>query len=230
VQGPDTLADGTVTYFPIVGARGIKIKNPDEIAAPDTACVKSATQLCANNGWSIFGPQQPTLILGMNTTLRLPGNITLSARGELQKGAYLYDGASGNALSRSVRWPTCARATGILLADSLGGLGGTVNDLTARERMACIPANFSFDIFYFKQDFFKLRDLTLSVPLGRLIPQTESATLRASVQNYFRWYNKDLKVFDPEMTDRNSISDQSRTISEHVPPPATLTVSLRLTF
>jgi hypothetical protein len=32
------------------------------------------------------------------------------------------------------------------------------------------------------------------------------------------------------MTDRNSISDQSRTISEHVPPPATLTVSLRLTF
>lgn len=233
VQGPDTLADGTVIYFPVAGYNGYKVKNKDQIAPPDTACVMGNSkaeweakgrQLCASNGLTIFGPQQPTLILGMNTSIRLPGNITLSARGEYQGGAYLFDGASFNALQRSVLWPTCVRANGILAQ------GGTVNDLTAFERVTCIASNVNSNYFIFKQDFFKLRDVTLSVPLGRLVPQAESATLRASVQNYFRWYNKDLQLFDPEMGDRDSLSDQSRNIAEHVPPPATLTLSLRVTF
>jgi len=233
VQGPDTLSDGTVIYFPIAGAKGIKIKNKDEIAPPDTACVMGNTraeweqkgkQLCASDGQTIFGPQQPTRIVGITSTLRLPGNITLSGRGEWQTGGYVYDAASGNALSRSVRWPTCVRAHGIL------DQGGTQNDLTAWERHACIPANHNFDIHWYKADFFKIRDVTLSVPVGTLFRSVESATLRASVQNFWRWYNSDLKILDPELTDRDSLSDQSRTMSEHVPAPAILTVSLRLTF
>lgn len=224
VQGPDTLPDGKVVYFPIAAAKGIKIKNKNEIAPPDTACVKSATQLCASDGQSIFGPQQPTSILGFTTTIRLPGNITLSGRGEWQRGGYVYDGASGNALSRSVLWPTCVRANGILAQ------GGTENDLTAWERHACIARNHNFDIHWYKADFFKVRDVTLSVPLGSLFRTVQDATLRVSLQNYWRWYNDDLKILDPELTSRDSISDQSRTMSEHVPPPATITASLRLVF
>ncbi len=241
VQGPDTLGDGTVIYFPVMGIDGWKVKNRDAIAAPDTACVMGATkaeweangrQLCASSGNTIFGPQQPTLILGLASTLRLPGNITLSARGEYQHGAYIQDGASYNALQRSVLWPTCVRANGILASatDTIpGGLGGTVDDLTAWERVTCIAKNTNSYYMVFKQDFFKLRDLTLSVPLGRLVPQVENATLRASVQNFFRWYNKDLQLFDPE-TGSNLSLDEGRSITEHVPPPATLTVSLRVTF
>jgi TonB-linked SusC/RagA family outer membrane protein len=239
VQGPDTLSDGTVIYFPIAGAKGINIKNKTAIAEPDTACVMGTTraeweangkQLCASDGLTIFGQQQPTSIFSLNTTLRLPGNITLSTRGEYQRGGYTNDQASGNALSRSVLWPTCTRAYGILLPVAQGGLGGAASDLTAWERHACISANHDFDIHYYKADFFKLRDLTLSVPLGTLMSRVENATLRLSVQNYWRWYNDDLRVLDPELTDRNSISDQGRAMSEHVPPPATLTASLRINF
>jgi len=238
VQGPDTVG-GKVIYNPVMGLYGWKVKNKDQVAAPDTSCVLGAAdytidaagvthptgdvQRCTANGLSIFGPQQPTLILGMTSTLRLPGNITLSARGEFQGGAYIYDGASFNALQRSVLWPTCVRANGVLTQ------GGTVNDITAWERSTCIAANTNTYLFNVKQDFFKLRDLTLSVPLGRLLPQTESATLRASVQNYFHWYNKDLQMFDPETGSDLSLSE-GRSITEHVPPPATISLSLRVVF
>ena len=225
VQGPDTLANGTVQYFPIAGGDGILIHNKDAIAAPDTTCDPARGDLCAITGLQVLGPQQPTLILGGNFNLRLPGNVTLSARGELQKGAYIFDAASDNALQRSVRWPTCDRANGIL------DQGGTATDLTAWERIACIASNHSTYIHWQKQDFFKLRDLTLTVPVTKLFQgQVQSASLRVSVQNYFHWYNSDLKLFDPEMNGRDSITDQSRVMNEDVPPPATMTMSLRLTF
>jgi TonB-linked SusC/RagA family outer membrane protein len=232
VQGPDTLSDGAVIYFPVLGIDGYKVKNKDAFAAPDSACVMGTTgaewaaggkQLCASNGHTVFGPQQPTLILGATTTLRMPGNITLSARGEYQGGAYIQDGASFNALQRSVLWPTCVRANGVLAQ------GGTVSDLTAFERVTCIASATNSFFMVFKQDFFKLRDLTLSVPLGKLLPQTESATLKASVQNFWRWYNKDLQMFDPETGSDLSLNE-GRSITEHVPPPATLSLSLRVTF
>lgn len=252
VQGPDTLADGRVIYFPVVGAIGINIKNKDQIATPDTACVQGAAnyvidasgarretggiQRCAIDGRTVFGPQQPTFILGMNTSIRLPGNITLSARGEYQGGFFVGDGPAGAALSRSVRWPTCARAHGMIDNFRASGLSATAATaaaaplMTAWENHACIPANHDGDIHTYKADFFKLRDVTLTVPMGSLVPQAENATLRLSVQNYFRWFDADLRMFDPEMGNRNSISDQSRSFSEHVPPPATVTASLRVAF
>jgi hypothetical protein len=235
VQGPDTLADGRVIYFPVVGAKGIKIKNKDEIAVPDTACV-TGVDLCANDGQTIFGPQQPTLILGMNTTIRLPGGITLSGRGEYQAGGYVFNGASSAALSRSVRWPTCSRAHGIVDNFRAQGLSATAAttaaepEMTAWERHACIATNFNGDIFWEKADFFKLRDVTLTVPVGSLLPRTDNATLRFSVQNWFRWYHDDLSILDPETGSNLSISDQGRSFTEHVPPPATVTVSLRVAF
>jgi hypothetical protein len=49
------------------------------------------------------------------------------------------------------------------------------------------------------------------------------------VQNYFHWYNKDLQMFDPE-TGGNLSLNEGREITEHVPPPATMTMSLRVVF
>ncbi len=214
--------------FPVMAARGIIINNPNQIAAPDTVC-RSA---CTADGFHIFGPQQPTLILGQQLTLHLPRGLTLSARGEYQGGAWIQDGASFNALQRSVRWPTCSRAYGIIYPGGPTDTLHTANipQLTARERKECIAANTNSDTFWFPQDFWKLRDLTLTVPVGWALRRATSATLIFTVQNYFRWINSQLRLFDPEMVGRDALDSQNRDISEHVPPPAVITVALRATF
>jgi TonB-dependent starch-binding outer membrane protein SusC len=214
--------------FPPMAARGIIINNPNEIAAPDTVCRSS----CTADGYHIFGPQQPTVILGQMLTLRLPKGITLSARGEYQGGAWIQDGASFNALSRSVRWPTCAHAYPILYpggpADSLHK--ANIPQLTARERKECVPTNTNADTFWFPQDFWKLRDVTLTVPVGWAIRRASAATLTITAQNYLKWINSQLRLFDPEMVGRDALDSQNRDIAEHVPPPAVITVNLRVTF
>jgi outer membrane receptor protein involved in Fe transport len=216
--------------FPPMAARGIIINNPDAIAAPDTVCRSSCSK--ADPHFHIFGPQQPTVILGQQLTLRLPKGITLSARGEYQGGAWIQDGASFNALSRSVRWPTCARAYPILYPGGLSDSLHTANivQLTARERKECVPVNTNVDTFWFPQDFWKLRDVTLTIPVGWVIHRVTSATLSITAQNYLKWINPDLRLFDPEMVGRDALNSQNRDIAEHIPPPAVITVNLRVVF
>src|SRR5438552_4417848 len=215
---------------PPMVAIGTLIRNPNEIAPPDTMICRNVplpNRHCTSTGRYVFGPQQPTLILGTSATLRLPKGITLSARGEYQGGAWINDGASTQALLRSVRWPTCARAYPFLAA-------GDTNSLTARERLECLPLAFAragdASIMWFPQDFFKLRDITLTVPDGWAIRRATSATLAITVQNYFKWINRQLRMFDPEMVGRDALDSQNRDISEHVPPPAVITVNLRVAF
>ena len=216
--------------FPPMVAIGTLIRNPNEIAPPDTMICRNVplpNRHCTSRGYYVFGPQQPTLILGTSATLRLPKGVTLSARGEYQGGAWINDGASTQALLRSVRWPTCARAYPFLAA-------GDTNSLTARERLECIPTNFAragdANIMWFPQDFFKLRDITLTIPVGWAIRRASSATLSITAQNYFKWINRQLRMFDPEMVGRDALDSQNRDISEHVPPPAVVTVNLRVAF
>jgi TonB-linked SusC/RagA family outer membrane protein len=215
--------------FPVMAGKGVNIKNGDAIAAPDTVCVASAGDPCAQDGQWIFGPQEPEVIVGVHGTLRFPKGITLSARGEYQAGAWIFDNASVQALRRSVdQWPLCENAFAILAG------GGTEDQWTARERVECdlpLQAN-GQDAMWFPQDFFKLRDVTLSVPLTNLfqIPRVETATLTLTAQNFVRWINSDLRLFDPEMGSRSNISEPVREIAEHVPPPAVITASLRVTF
>lgn len=215
--------------FPVMAANGTQIRNPDAIADPDSACITK----CNSNGEFMFGPQQPTFVWQPNITVRLPRGIRFSARGELQAGAYIYDGASNQGFRRGILWPTCSRAHGILFGpDGVEGTAddGPVSQLTARERVNCISTNNEAKAQWFSADFFKMRDMTLSVPVDFLVPQVRSALLRISAQNWARWINNDLKMFDPEMVGRNSVSSQNRGIAEHIPAPAIFTASLRITF
>jgi len=214
--------------FPPMAARGVVINNPNDKAAPDTVCRSS----CTADGFHIFGPQQPTLILGQQLTLRLPKGITLSARGEYQGGAWIQDGASFNALNRSVRWPTCARAYPFLYPGGSPTIDTVTNisQLTARERKECVPLKTNLDTFWYPQDFWKLRDVTLTIPVGWAIRRASSATLSITAQNYLKWINSQLRLFDPEMVGRDALDSQNRDISEHIPPPAVITVNLRVTF
>jgi hypothetical protein len=108
---------------------------------------------------------------------------------------------------------------------------GRQDDLTAWERAFCIPANVDSRAFYFKKDFFKVRDMTLRLPMGWAIPQVQNATLSVTVQNWFRWVNSDFRIFDPEMGARDNIDEQGVTsIQEHIAPPAIFTASLRFNF
>ncbi len=189
--------------------QGIVIRNPDAVgAAPDTA---------SNHN---FGPANPTSIIGGSLSLRTWRNISISMRGERQSGAYILESASSNALQRSVLWPTCFDAYKHIAANQ---------PITVRETLTCIPKNVRSDMFIFSADFFKIRDITVSVPLGRAIPGTNSSSFVFSAQNIFR-KNYGMPLFDPEMSGNDGFNASVRYINEHIPSPAVFLTSLRVSF
>jgi len=196
---------------PVMAARGHMIVNKHEKADPilvyDT----------------IYGPQAPTLVLGVNTSLRLPFGMDLSARGEYQTGGWIEDGASSNALQRAVRWPTCMNAYRHLNA-------GRPEELTAWERKMCIQENYENNFLWYPKTFFKLRDVTLRVPVDFAIPRASSAALTLSVRNWFTWKDADFLIFDPEMVGNDGFGEQNTSITEHIPPTASFVASLRVVF
>lgn len=186
----------------------------------------------------IYGPNQPTHIIGGFTTVGLPGGLTLSARGEFQGGHFIYDGAAWNAVRRSVSWAGCFDAYRINETTGRDGV-------TALDRARCLDVggpNHVDELFIYPAEFFKLRELTLNVPIpDRWLPAGEGATLTVSGHNVWRWVNDDFPVFEPEMGNNNDNNEISRdgassgdflvtSIFEHVPPPATWTVALRWSF
>ena len=189
--------------------RGRVIRNPDARgAAPDTASNYD------------FGPSQPTHIIGGSLSVRTWRDISISLRGEYQGGAFMNEDASYQALTRSVLWPTCFDAYANIAAQK---------PITVRETLTCIPANIRADMFIFPADFFKLRDITISVPLGKLIPGTASSSFLFSAKNFFR-RNYGMPMFDPEMSGNDGFNSTVRYISEHIPAPAVFTTSLRISF
>ena len=189
--------------------RGKLIKNPDAVGvAPDTV------------GNYPFGPSQPTRIIGTSLQIRSWRNIQISARTEWQTGAYINEDASYQAISRSVEWPTCFGAIAKQKASQ---------PLTVRETLMCVPANARQDMFIYKADFFKVRDITLTIPTGRIVPKSTSSSLVFTAQNIFR-KNHGMPMFDPEMSGNDGFNPTVRYISEHIPAPAVFLTSLRVSF
>jgi len=198
---------------PLAVLRGRFITNADAIADP----------IIEQN--HLFGPSQPTRIIGLTSELHLPKGIGLSARAEYQGGNYLDEDASYQALSRAVRWPTCFDAYAKQAADN------SQANWTARERAWCNSSQVRQDEFIFKADFAKLRDVTLRAPVpARLVPGTRDATISVSVQNWFTWKNKDFRLFDPEMAGNDGFNATVRYISEQIPAPATVVARLQIQF
>jgi outer membrane receptor protein involved in Fe transport len=196
---------------PIMALRGTLIRNADEKAAPVV------------ERDHVYGPQQPTHVLGFISSLRFPRGIELSARGEYQGGHYINDGATQNAVQRAVRWPTCSAAYALIDA-------GQLDDLTALQRKRCIQQNYESGLFVYPKDFFKLREVTLQVPIGFALPSARSATLTLSGRNWLTWKNRDFEIFDPEMIGDAGHGAQNGAISEHIPPPAVFIASVRVVF
>ncbi len=171
-----------------------------------------------------IGPNLPTHIYGMNTTLTFPGGIAVTARGEYQGGHYMEDGAAYNAVTRSVRWPGCFDAYKI--EETQG-----YDQLTAKQRSMCDVKWVRNDFYIYPADFFKIREISLNVPIPeRYIPSASRATVILSGHNVYRWVNKDFPVFEPEMGANDGFNTTVRSLLEQIPPPATFTAAVRLTF
>lgn len=195
--------------------RGKLIRNPDKVVPAGSGVAASDT--VSNYP---FGPTQPTHIYGGSLNIRSWKNISLAVRGEYQGGHYIDEDASYQAISRSVLWPTCFGAYAKQAANQ---------PLTNAETLRCIPVNARQEMFIWPANFFKIRDITLTIPLGRLIPNTSSSSLVFSAQNIFR-RNDGMPMFDPEQSGNGGFNEAVRYISEHIPAPAVFLSSLRISF
>lgn len=210
--------------------RGECVTNPDALAEPevDRDC--------------IIGPNSPTDIIGLNTTLTLPAGLRLSARGEYQGGHFVPAGVAQNAVRRSVVWAGCNEVYEIAGEAPLRSTSPGRGQLTALQRAKCDPGLSDTDFWTESADFFKIREVSLQAPLPESwVPGASGATLTVAGRNIFRWTNDEWTHFDPEMGGNNDNNPISRdgassgaflvtSISEHIPAPATWTVALRVVF
>lgn len=196
------------------------VGNEGELGAPQ---IINSTP---DDGQCIHGPNLPTHTFGINSTFSLPKGLSLTARGEYQGGHYMLDGAAGNAVSRSVRWPGCFETYRIQETQGEGAV-------EALQAARCLSgADFEGDYFVYPADFFKLRELSLSIPIpGEWLPRASGANLTLSGRNIFRWVNSDFLTFEPEMGNNNDPGSLAvRSISEHIPAPAIWTAAFRVSF
>jgi TonB-dependent starch-binding outer membrane protein SusC len=199
---------------PVMVIQGVHLLNPTAIADP---------QVVKNYN---FGPNAPTRIIGLNTSISLPGDITLSARGEYQAGGYESDGSSDDAASRNVTsWPTCVAYQALVKA-------GTQAQANAYDRLHCNSVFYQPFTFIQKVDFAKLREVTARAKLPVHTRNISSAYLSLSANNWYRWLNSDWRIFDPETMGSASPGTQivRATGVGAIPPPETFTLSLRLVF
>lgn len=197
---------------PVPVIRGGKILNPDELADP----------LIEED--AIFGPNLPTHIIGVESTFYLPASIRVTARGEYNGGHYMQLRGLSSSMSREVSgWPICIEAH--QLRDE-----GRMDEIPARKRMECFSQWSRHDRYLYPADFFRIRELTVTAPVGFLVPGANRASLTMSARNFWSWINSDWPMFDPEMSGDLGMNHPVRYVQENVPPPITYTASIRVVF
>jgi TonB-linked SusC/RagA family outer membrane protein len=169
-----------------------------------------------------IGSLYPTHFITPSVSLRVPGNVLLSARGEYRGGHWRE--VNPISISRSVRSPLCFPyyqnpENSITLK----------SDTPAIWRERCTPAN--GDDYWFDADYFKLRTFTATVPVDFAFPETISnATLTLTLANAFDWH-REIPWWDTEMgSDSGARTEAVASQTERTPAPATLRLALRVTF
>jgi hypothetical protein len=204
---------------PIGVIRGTKILNADADSTP------VAVQNYA------FGPGLPTRVIGINTTLELPKGVRLTAGGEYQGGAYISDGASSAMIDRGNGAPACDAAYAIVpYTSDASWKTKNLTGIRALDRARCYRNSVS-GAWVYPADFFKVRDITLVVPVPARTARIRSASMTFSLRNAIRWTNKNFGAFDPEMIgSRSNTSALTPSITENAPAPARFVTALRLSF
>jgi outer membrane receptor protein involved in Fe transport len=206
VSGGGWIAEGE----PFPAVRGRRILNPDEVAEPEF--------LRDENGditFDVHGPNNPTHTISARPRLQLPFGMTLSARFEYQGGHYIVDGASDNLAARG-NLPQCQ------------AFYENPDQATALTRARCdveLQAG-AYTSFVYPSDFLKLRHATFRAPLPFLRSATRGATFSLSIRNVRLWLTDGFDAFDPEMTGQEGLNQITRSITEHIPAPYTVTATI----
>lgn len=194
---------------------GPRVANRDEIADP---------VYIADGEDVVVGPVFPTHYVTPSINVRIPGNIQLSARGEYRGGNMVE--VNPIPVERSVRSPLCFPyyvdpASDITLRD----------DTPALWRDRCDPDGEGD--YWMDGDYFKLRSVSATVPVDFAFPQAVSnATLTVVLANAYDWY-REIPWYDVEISSDNGIAQSGEgfaNANERTPAPATLRLSLRVTF
>jgi hypothetical protein len=207
--------------------RATKVKNAyafeDPIFEPDS-----------NN---FYGPNLPTHTVTLAPTFRLPKNITLTLRGEYQKGAWLTQGAAHFLAQRGpYGTPSCDDVYRIVPWDEYHGpytssrvkTHPNLGQVNAVNRARCYRTVVQSNLFTWPADFFKLREITLQVPLPFQIPRVQSAIVTLSARNLFTKLPGNNQSQSPDAG--GSVEGLTFGFSDLIPAPAEFTVSFRATF
>tara|TARA_B100000686_G_scaffold53167_1_gene57264 strand:- start:46953 stop:49880 length:2928 start_codon:yes stop_codon:yes gene_type:complete len=204
-----------------------------------------------SSGNTIYGPANPTHIYSANTSIRLPGGLQLSARGEYLKGAYISNYFEAGATGRTIAHPKCYDAYRKVDPNWVQGTlgsntgpqwpGSRPADMYAWEEGQC----FGMATYHYansESDFAELRDLTLSVPISNLLPGmftfSDRTDLTISGRNVAFWTHSNLITGHPEQNE-NSVGttasgefrhDMVKGIDETLPPVSYWTVAMRMIF
>ena len=198
------------------------VANRDEVGAfvyvdnPDTPANPS------NGENVIVGRAMPTTYITPSLTVRTPGNITVSARGEYRGGHTVE--LNPISISRSVRSPLCMP----YYVDPTNSIALRA-DAPAIWRERCTPSN--GDDYWFDGDYFKLRTVSASVPVDFAFPdRVSNATLTLTLNNAYDWF-REIPWYDPEILSNGAATDDGfGNPTERIPSPATFRISLRVTF
>jgi len=196
--------------FPVPAETGIYITNPTEIADP----------VYENDHY--YGPQLPMKMLALNTTIRFPKGISLSAMGEYRGGHVIE--RNPISISRSVRSPICRP----FYADPDNSI--TLKDgVNALWRARCTPSQRGRGYWY-DSSYFKIRNVSLQFPVDFAFPESvNNSTMTIALSNSYLW-TKELPWMDPEMFGNQGANSTGLSSSERVVSPVTLRLSLRITF
>jgi len=206
VSGGGWITEGE----PFPAIRGRRILNPDEVAEPEF--------LRDDNGditFDVYGPNNPTHTISVRPRLELPYDMTLSARAEFQGGHYMTDGASSNLVSRN----NVAQCQSFY---------ENPDQAPALKRARCDEEieSGAYSSFVYPADFLKLRNVTFRAPLPFLQSSTRGTSFSLTVRNIRLWLNDDFEAFDPEMTGQEGLDQITRSITEHIPAPYTVTATI----
>jgi TonB-linked SusC/RagA family outer membrane protein len=172
---------------------------------------------------TVFGPNQPTIIIQPSMSFRFARGISLSGRGEYQGGFYVRNTGWSAGAQRTEAWPTCENYPSRIAKNDFEGI-------EARFRAFCnygVPVD--ANLFVFDATFFKVRDITLSLPLSAFSERLRQATLNMTARNAIRWTNSDWLELDPEMIGRSQ-AENTRGVTESMPPASMFTMSLTINF
>src|SRR5262249_8355927 len=151
--------------------------NPNELAEP----------VLEKNHY--FGPNEPTLLINPSLMVTYRG-VQLSFRGAYSGGNFVLDMTSARQELSAQVWPFCDKTRAMIKAEGRA-------QVPARWRALCNAAGLNADgkpatlaspeFFIWPGDFFKLREIQLSLPTGKLLPGSSSGAISLTARNLFRW-------------------------------------------